>query len=89
MNETIHKIVTETLETSVDERGLPVFGVIEVKDASGNFVKAYKRESLFDAEDFEKAAAYQLKLADHHRTLADYYKAEAKRSFYFKIGRKD
>jgi len=76
VNDAIKDSVNELLETSVDERGLPVFGVIEIEDESGNLVKAYKQEKFFDAEDYRKAALYQAKLASNHKILADYYTAE-------------
>jgi hypothetical protein len=68
--------IIELLEKSVDERGLPVFGVIEVENDNGELVLAYKKERQFDAEDYRKAALYQAKLANNHRVLADYYSDE-------------
>jgi hypothetical protein len=68
--------IFELLEKSVDDRGLPVFGVIEIENEQGELVKAYKQEKLFDAEDYRKAAEYQAQLANDHRILADYYRAE-------------
>ena len=76
MKDLVKDSVIELLETSVDERGLPVFGVIEIEDKNGNLVKAYKQEKFFDAEDYRKAALYQAKLASNHKILADYYTAE-------------
>ena len=73
VREAVKESVLEMLENSVDERGLPVYGVIEIEDADGNPVQAYKQESLFTADDYQKAAAYQAKLANDHRELADYY----------------
>lgn len=69
----------ELLETSVDERGLPLFGIIEIENEHGELVKAYKQEKLFIAEDYRKAVAYQAKLAGQHKELADYYNAELKK----------
>jgi hypothetical protein len=66
----------ELLENSKDERGLPVFGVIEIEDENGNPVKTFKPEELFETEDYRKAAAYQARLADNHKLLAAYYYAE-------------
>ncbi len=79
VNDAIKDSVNELLETSVDERGLPVFGVIEIEDKNGNLVKAYKQERFFDAEDYRKAALYQAKLASNHKILASYYTAEFER----------
>jgi hypothetical protein len=70
--------VTEIFETAVDERGLPVFGIIEI-EVDGKPLKLYKKESLFNAEDYQKASDYQAKLARNHRTLADYYSAECEK----------
>ncbi len=71
--------IIELLEKSVDERGLPVFGVIEVENDSGELVLAYKKESQFNDEDYRKAALYQSRLASNHRVLADYYNDELKK----------
>ena len=79
MKDLVKDSVIELLETSVDERGLPVFGVIEIEDKNGNLVKAYKQERFFDAEDYRKAALYQSKLASNHKILASYYTAEFER----------
>jgi hypothetical protein len=67
--------VTEIFETAVDERGLPVFGIIEI-EVDGNPLKLYKKETLFNAEDYRKATDYQAKLASNHKELANYYAAE-------------
>ena len=71
--------ITEFLKNSLDDRGLPVFGVIEIEGGDGSISEAYKRESSFTTDDYRKAAAYQRKLADHHSILADYYSAEMKK----------
>ena len=76
VKELVKESVIELFETSVDERGLPLFGVIEIEDENGNLKLAYKQEKLFDAEDYRKAANYQAKLANNHQILADYYTAE-------------
>lgn len=77
--------VTEIFQTAVDERGLPVFGVIEI-EVNGEPLKLYKKEKLFNAEDYQKAANYQMKLAsnhkelaNNHKELADYYSAECEK----------
>ena len=69
-------VMKDLVKDSVDERGLPVFGVIEIEDEKGSLVKVYKQEKFFDAEDYRKAALYQAKLASNHKILADYYTAE-------------
>jgi hypothetical protein len=71
----VKQSVTEIFETCVDERGLPVFGIIEI-EVDGKPLKLYKKEKLFNAEDYQKAANYQMKLASNHKELADYYAAE-------------
>lgn len=75
----VKETVTEIFEKAVDERGLPVFGVIEIEDADGNFTKAYKQEKSFTADDYRLAANYQAKLASNHKELADYYSSEFKK----------
>jgi hypothetical protein len=72
----VKESVTEMLAKSVDDRGLPIFGVIEIENEHGEIVLAYKQEKLFNAEDYRRAALYQNRLADNHRILADYYEAE-------------
>ncbi len=76
VKELVKEQAIELFETSVDERGLPVFGVIEIEDENGNLKVAYKKEKLFNVEDYRKAANYQAKLASNHKELADYYAAE-------------
>lgn len=81
MNELVKESVAELLNNQLDERGLPVFGIIETVDENGNLVKAYKRENLFNAEDYREAALYQAKLANNHKILADYYMAELEKQY--------
>ena len=69
------KEVVELFTKTLDERGLPLFGVIEGLDENGNMTELYKLESGFTAEDYQKAAEYQRKLAAYHTRLADYYSA--------------
>lgn len=71
------EIAMDLVKNSLDERGLPVFGVIKVKDESGNTVEAYKQEKMFDREDYLKAAEYQRELASRHKELALYYASRA------------
>lgn len=81
MNDLKQEIVVDLVENSVDERGLPVFGIVEIEGKDGNLVKAYKQEKFFDAEDYRRAALYQAKLASNHKILADYYTAELEKKY--------
>ncbi len=81
MKSLVKESVIELLETSVDERGLPLFGAIEIENEDGSLTEAYKQEKLFNAEDYRKAAQYQAKLASRHKELADYYFAELEKKF--------
>ncbi len=76
MKEAVKETVIDLLENSLDERGLPVYGIIEIENEHGELVRAYKQEKLFNAEDYQRAALYQAKLANNHCLLADYYNAE-------------
>ncbi len=76
IKDSVKENILELLKKSVDERGLPVFGVIEIEGANGESVEAYKQEKFFDAEDYRRAALYQSRLANNHRVLADYYSDE-------------
>ncbi len=81
MKDLAKESVIELLERSVDERGLPIFGIIEIENEDGSVAEVYKQEKLFNAEDYRKAALYQAKLASHHKELADYYSAELEKKF--------
>ena len=79
MKNLVKENVIDLIENSVDERGLPLFGIIETENENGELAKAYKQEAMFETEDYRKAAEYQKKLADYHQTLAYYYAAEYKK----------
>ena len=65
-------VETFTNEMPKDDRGLPVFAVVE---RSGE--KLYKADGDLSANDCRQAAEYHKRLAEHHAILADYYTLEA------------
>ena len=56
-----------------DEKGNPIFASVEKTDESGNLVKVYKQETLFDLADYEQVIEYHADRSKHHREMAKGY----------------
>lgn len=59
-----------------NEDGLPRFASIVEKDESGNEMRVYKQETLFNLDDYVQVVKYHSNRVLHHAQMASHYKKE-------------
>lgn len=64
-----------------DGEGFPLFASVETTDESGNAVRRYKQETLFDVEDYRQVVRYHADRSAHHQTMARGYAKRCKQRF--------
>ena len=64
-----------------DGESWPIWASVETITESGETVRQYKQELLFDVEDYRKVVKYHGDRSTHHRTMAVGYAKRCKNRF--------
>lgn len=73
--------VRKLIKSLKDKEGWPVWASVETTNESGETVRVYKQETLFDIEDYRKVVNYHAGVAQHHVAMARGYARRCKKRF--------
>ena len=74
-DKTVKNLIIRRLMKSIkNEEGQPIYASIQTEDkATGEVVRVYKQETLFDIEDYVQTAEFHSARVVHHAKMASYY----------------